>query len=235
MGLVEGPFTNLGGSIKWHRLTIMVGQQSRHLWGSKCSAVLGQNGCTGFVFVDDFCWILRATNASWLTPALLGVLLALGTPLSWKKTVLSEINTWLGFVINPSGPFVQMARDKHVAVLALLKELEEGKVFSFKAIEKALEKTQWATSTCPMAKPFLQPFWAWKSAVKTAGVPGKLVRCLAVLLSHFPQMSPFSPWSSWTGASEFAKNNILGLSNRMTLRRESRPWSSTAPGFWHCC
>ena len=145
----------------------------------------------GFVFVDDFCWILRASNASWLTPALVGVLLALGTPLSWKKTDLSEINTWLGFVINPgpSGPFVQMAKDKHVAVLALLKELEEGKVFSFKAIEKALGKIQWATATCPMAKPFLQPFWAWKSAVKTAGVPGKVVRCLAVLLS---QLSPNS-------------------------------------------
>ena len=161
----------------------------------------------GFVFVDDFCWILRASNSAWLTPALLGVLLALGTPLSWKKTVLSEINTWLGFVINPSGPFVQMAKDKHVAVLALLKELEEGKVFSFKAIEKALGKIQWATATCPMAKPFLQPFWAWKPAVKTARVPGKLVRCLAVLLSQlfskqFPQMSPFSPWSSWTGASD---------------------------------
>eukprot|EP00434_Breviolum_minutum_P024420 symbB.v1.2.021567.t1/scaffold1869.1/size97865/1 len=125
----------------------------------------------GFVFVDDFCWVLRASNASWLTPALLGVLLALGTPLSWKKTVLSEINTWLGFVINPSGPFVQMAKEKHVAVLALLKELEEGKAFSLKAIEKALGKIQWATATCPMAKPFLQPFWAWKSAVKTAGVP----------------------------------------------------------------
>ena len=161
----------------------------------------------GFVFVDDFCWVLRASNASWLTPALLGVLLALGTPLSWKKTVLSEINTWLGFVINPSGPFVQMAKEKHVAVLALLKELEEGKAFSLKAIEKATGKIQWATATCPMAKPFLQPFWAWKSAVKTAGVPGKLVRCLAVLLSQlfskqFPQMSPFSPWSSWTGASD---------------------------------
>ena len=161
----------------------------------------------GFVFVDDFCWVLRASNASWLTPALLGVLLALGTPLSWKKTVLSEINTWLGFVINPSGPFVQMAKEKHVAVLKLLQELEEGKAFSLKAIEKALGKIQWATATCPMAKPFLQPFWAWKSAVKTAGVPGKLVRCLAVLLSQlfskqFLQMSPFSPWSSWTGASD---------------------------------
>ena len=112
----------------------------------------------GFVFVDDFCWVLRASNASWLTPALLGVLLALGTPLSWKKTVLSEINTWLGFVINPSGPFVQMAKEKHVAVLKLLKELEEGKAFSLKAIEKALGKIQWATATCPNGEAFLAAF-----------------------------------------------------------------------------
>ena len=128
-------------------------------------------------------------------------------PLGWKKTVLSEINTWLGFVINPAGPFVQMARDKHVIVLALLKDLAAGKVFSAKAIEKALGRIQWATATCPLAKPFLQPFWQWKSACKNAGQPGKLVRCLAVLLSElfsrqFPQMSPFSPWSRWTGASD---------------------------------
>ena len=161
----------------------------------------------GFVFVDDFCWILRSTNCHSLTPALLAFLVALGVPLSWKKTVLSEINTWLGFVINPAGPFVQMARDKHVIVLALLKDLAAGKVFSAKAIEKALGRIQWATATCPLAKPFLQPFWQWKSACKNAGQPGKLVRCLAVLLSElfsrqFPQMSPFSPWSRWTGASD---------------------------------
>ena len=158
----------------------------------------------GFVFVDDFCWLLRSTNCNSLTPALLAFLVALGVPLSWKKTVLSEINTWLGFVINPSGPFVQMARDKHVIVLSLLQDLASGKVFS---TEKALGRIQWATATCPLAKPFLQPFWQWKSACKNAGQPGKLVRCLAVLLSElfsrqFPQMSPFSPWSDWTGASD---------------------------------
>ena len=161
----------------------------------------------GFVFVDDFCWLLRSTNCNSLTPALLAFLVALGVPLSWKKTALSEINTWLGFVINPAGPFVQMARDKHVIVLSLLQDLASGKVFSTKAIEKALGRIQWATATCPLAKPFLQPFWQWKSACKNAGQPGKLVRCLAVLLSElfsrqFPQMSPFSPWSDWTGASD---------------------------------
>ena len=55
--------------------------------------------------------------------------------------------------------------------------------------------------------PRSQPFRAWKSVVKTAGKPDTLVRCLAVLLSQlfckqFPQMSPFSPWSQWTGASD---------------------------------
>ena len=55
---------------------------------------------------------------------LLGVLLALGTPLSWKfDSNLSEINTWLGFVI--------MAIRRNIcSVLALLNKLAEGKVIS---------------------------------------------------------------------------------------------------------
>ena len=36
----------------------------------------------GFVFVDDFCWILRSTNCNSLTPAVLAFLVALGVPLS---------------------------------------------------------------------------------------------------------------------------------------------------------
>ena len=180
----------------------MVGQQGRHLWSGSAQLYWGRLAALllrllyyafpevdwGFVFVDDFCWILRSTNCNSLTPAVLAFLVALGVPLSWKKTVLSEINTWLGFVINPAGPFVQMARDKHVIVLSLLKDLASGKVFSTKAIEKALGRIQWATATCPLAKPFLQPFWQWKSACKNAGQPGKLVRCLA-LRTFLPSIS----------------------------------------------
>ena len=57
----------------------VVGQQGWHLWCGECSILLGENGGSsveivvlllsprltgdwGFVFVDDFCWILRATN-----------------------------------------------------------------------------------------------------------------------------------------------------------------------------
>ena len=120
----------------------------------------------------------------------------------WKPGQLKDLEP-----TTQRGPYVQMAREKHVIVLSLLKDLADGKVFSHKAIEKALGRIQWATATCPLAKPFLQPFWQWKSACKNAGQPGKLVRSLAVLLAElfskqFPQMSPFSPWSQWTGATD---------------------------------
>ena len=69
-----------------------------------------------------------------------------------RKTVLSEINTWLGFVINPAGPFVQLARDKHVIVLALLKDLAAGKIFSSKPIEKALGEDSMGHSHMPSGK-----------------------------------------------------------------------------------
>ena len=58
----------------------------------------------GFVFVDDFCWLLRAENADHQATAILATLVALGVPLSWKKTHLAEVNTCLGFVIHSNIP-----------------------------------------------------------------------------------------------------------------------------------
>ena len=87
----------------------MVDQQGRHLRHGKCSTILGQNSSPhfetavqplsqvdwGFVFVDDFCWLLRAEHADHQATAILATLVALGVPLSWKKTHLAEVNTWL--------------------------------------------------------------------------------------------------------------------------------------------
>ena len=161
----------------------------------------------GFVFVDDFCWLLRLPTGPQFTAALLGTLVALGTPLSWKKTNLAEINTWLGFVIHPSIPRVQMAAPKHIKVMELLEELSNGSPMSAKAIEKAMGRIQWATACCPLTKSLLQPLWAWKMAVNTMGHPPKVVRMLAALLKEpfthpFEQYSPFLPKSPWWGCSD---------------------------------
>ena len=66
-------------------------------WGRKASLVLRllyyifPQVDWHLVFVDDYCWVLRCSRADWDATAILATLLALGVPLSWKKTALSPI------------------------------------------------------------------------------------------------------------------------------------------------
>ena len=156
----------------------------------------------GFVFVDDFCWILRTESANLWATTILATYLALGVPLSWKKTVLSEVNTWLGFVVNPRTLVVRMAQDKHDIIMEILKKLSQGETFTSKAIEKALGRINWATSVCPLSRPFLQPFWAWKTACKSSGKPditdSDLVHVMdLVWTSHTDKQQPHRQHLSW--------------------------------------
>ena len=127
-----------------------------------------------FVFVDDFCWLLRSTDAPLYTCALVATLLALGAPLSWKKTLLRPIITC---AIQPAGPIVQMATEKRNKVLGF-STVSQGDVFTSKDLDSIMGRLQWATSTCPLAKPLLQPLWQWKGAVKSSGRPNQLVQTL---------------------------------------------------------
>ncbi|CAE7670775.1 unnamed protein product [Symbiodinium necroappetens] len=51
---------------------------------------------------------------------------------------VAQISTWLGFVVDPVGPTVQMARDKQLLVMKLLGDLVSGKVFMHKEIAEGL-------------------------------------------------------------------------------------------------
>ena len=148
----------------------MVGEQGRHIWHGQCPILLAAlllrvlyalfpQVDWNFVFVNDFLWLLRSEGAVNLAVALLATLLALGTPLSWKKTHLAEVNTWLGFVVHPNIPPVLMAANKHILVMEVLQTMVEGQAMHSKNIEKALGRIQWATAACPLAKSMLQPRW----------------------------------------------------------------------------
>ena len=110
-------------------------------------------------------------------------------------------------LLNLSRPTVQMAPEKHTLVLVALERVAAGITHTKKQLESLLGRLQWATCCCPATRPFLQPLWAWKSAVHTAGKPGILVRQIAFwlmqLLSHtHTALSPFLPQSKWYGASD---------------------------------
>ena len=124
----------------------MVGEQGRHLrmasaqsyWGRLAALLLRvlyalfRQVDWNFVFVDDFLWLLRSKGAVNVAVALLATLLALGTPLSWKKTHLAEVNTWLGFVVHPNIPQVLMAANKHILVMEVLQTMVEGQAMHSK-------------------------------------------------------------------------------------------------------
>jgi hypothetical protein len=148
----------------------------------------------GFVFVDDFCWLLRAEDADHVATAMLATLMALGVPLSWKKTHLAEVDTWLGFVIHPNIPQVQMIATKHTLVLEVLELLIQNTAMTTKSIE-SLGRLQWAIAVCPLTKSLLQPSWAWKMGL------------LALLMKElfnipYQQLSPYLPKSQWWGCSD---------------------------------
>ena len=94
------------------------------------------------MFVDDFCWLLRAEEADHMATSILATLVALGVPLSWKKTHLAEVNTWLVFVIHPNTPQVQMIATKHTLVLDVLELLIQNTAMTAKSIERALGRLQ---------------------------------------------------------------------------------------------
>ena len=161
----------------------------------------------GFVFVDDFCWLLRKSLAGPLTSAFILLPVAFGCPLSWKKTAIGLSNTWLGFIKTPDLQLVRMAPTKHELVMAVLDKMVDNQTFTKHELDSALGRLQWATNCCPLTKPFLQAFWQWKSAVKSSGRPNKLLRGFAHLLHclfekdyHHP--TPYAPQSSWWGASD---------------------------------
>jgi hypothetical protein len=164
-----------------------------------------------FVYVDDFAFILDS-NQEGLACAALMTLIALGCPLSWHKTAIGDVNTWLGFQLDCSGPYLQVGHKKLPVILGLLQAVQEGKNISKQVLNEILGRLQWATSCAPFLRPFLQPWWEWFQAVQTSGRPGILVRHLAavfmkILSKPYRQVSPFAPYSKWWGASDASAND----------------------------
>lgn len=188
----------------------------------------------GLVFVDDFLFILRHDQDYGLAMAITATLLAVGCPLSWKKTAMNYVQTWIGFQINTRGPHAVMTPQKQAVLVESLTRLMQGVLHSCQEIETLVGRLQWATMAFPYTRPFLQPLWAWKQAVKTAGYPSKLVRMLATLLlllmsrtMDYP--SPFMRLSKWHGASDAgADEKVATIGGWFTDRQQ--PQQNQA--FW---
>jgi hypothetical protein len=160
-----------------------------------------------FVYVDDFILLVPTVNLHCTAyPAILA-LLALGCPISWKKTMLGTSNIWLGYQISSVTGSACLTPSKQAAICALLSKLIQGDSHQARAILQVLGKLQWTTAICPLMRPFLQPLYAWQRCTISAGRPPHLVRFLAAAILAFlntPVPPALFPWrtAEWIGASD---------------------------------
>jgi hypothetical protein len=165
----------------------------------------------GFVYVDDYLFLFRRKHyATWGMLVLL-LLLAVGCPLSWKKTLIGHSNTWLGFQVNAHSAWAILTPRKHKMLLVILEHIIQGHAMTSLEILQALGRFQWATAAFPLMKPFLQPMYSWQRAVTTKGRPPLLVILLAQCILFFlraprPTANGIMAKSTWYGASDAAAN-----------------------------
>ena len=160
-----------------------------------------------FVYVDDFAWVLRGPGSTHLAVAVLVTLLAIGLPLSWKKTELNHTLRWLGFIVDVRSLELSLPQEKWVVLQAQLRRIQNGDLHDNLEVNKLVGRLQWATAAYPLVRPWLQPFWAWMVGLKGKGRPGKLLRMIAITLQHifsstYKSPSPYSETSCWYGATD---------------------------------
>ncbi|CAE8680574.1 unnamed protein product, partial [Polarella glacialis] len=169
-----------------------------------------------FVYVDDFAFFIQRRWANSLAWALLAALAALGCPLFWEKIIMGLVNTWLGFQIQTTLPAAAVGHLKHKVMVSLLIGIADGKLHSHDQIAGGLGCLPWATNAFPVVKPFLQPFWSWKTAVKRAGKPSSLLRMIArvillLIISVITSTLPFCPTSLTHGATDAGADDTTAI------------------------
>ena len=205
----QGTWINMVGTygvasaqLYWGRMAALVLRILYHMFPSIYWA---------FVYVDDYMFLIRTAkrfgNPWRAAAAILLVLQATGFPLSWKKTVMSYINTWLGFQFDSLEGTIYLAPPKQIIITEICNRFTKGEQHSLDEAMTAIGRLQWCTGAYPHLKPFLQPFYAWMNKLKTVGVPGKRCKLLAYAILNIINKPPASSreapaTSKWMGASD---------------------------------
>jgi hypothetical protein len=78
------------------------------------------------VYVDDFISAIDKADAPLVMTLICLILTTFGTPLSWKKTSLGDLNIWLGFLIHCGMGTVQAAMHRIPTLRMILHDIDNG-------------------------------------------------------------------------------------------------------------
>ena len=114
-----------------------------------------------FVYVDDFMFLMHPQEPWQRAAAITATLIALGFPLSWKKTGLGHASTWLGFLCDATLGTLSLAPHKIATTIGLLDAIIENRNQPVKQVQHIAGVLNWATTAFPILRPFLFYVYAW--------------------------------------------------------------------------
>lgn len=118
-----------------------------------------------FVYVDDFAAIVPDEQADTTLFALLMFLCALGLPISWKKVEMHHTLGWLGYLVAMPTHTALLTPDKQTTIMGALALLGTDTHISLETARQIAGRLNWATMVYPPMRAFLQPVFAWVSAL----------------------------------------------------------------------
>ena len=144
------------------------------------------------VYVDDFLSILPAETYPEYVTLITLWLIALGAPLSWKKTFVGQINTWLGFAINTIKGTLQVSADKIRPFPDILEAITTVTPQTAHTLEKWAGTLNWATIASMVLRPYLYHIYTWLMVAKQHGrcLPSTSTKKLAALMIKVLNMPP---------------------------------------------
>ena len=120
-------------------------------------------------------------------------MIALGFPLSWKKTCLGICNTWLGFMCDLGAGIVTLSPTKLPMVLQELDKVIDNANFQQHDVHHMAGTLNWATGAYPILRPYLCHIYAWlrlaQSQQSCTRAPRR-VRLLALVARYFLLTQP---------------------------------------------
>ena len=168
---------------------------AQYYWGRMAALILRLTHATipdllwGFVYVDDFLFLIQECHATTATTTILLLFNAMGIPISWKKSTIGHINHWLGYHLNSYSLTCRITPEKHVIITQILENYQSNTPKGHKELESELGKLNWALMICPPLRPMLTPMYAWlkslqKASPNATGRPSKEISYLAQTMLH---------------------------------------------------
>ena len=141
------PFGATFSAAWWSRVGGWILRCLHHLiWWSHC----------GFLYVDDFLFFMDA-QAMPLAAALCCIFCQITRiPVSWRKSELGSVVTWIGWQFNFRAGVITLPRPKLEKIKSYLAELRRSRKTTRKLLEKTIGLLMWITQIFPLMRIWIQ-------------------------------------------------------------------------------